>query len=222
MRAASGIDMCWRRIGSAGDGSCPRLPEMVSCRNCDTFASAGRSLLDRELPETPAREAPPAMATEAGREGTVSVVVFRLGEEWFALPTTTLQKVVALRRSHPVPHRHNVVLQGLVNIDGSLVLCASLAAVLGVRHQTPPDPAQKGARVLLLEGHGQRWACPVDEVAGVHRTSPGASDALPVTLAKAAASHCAGILLVHDTSVALLDPEAVFSSLAASVGGWAQ
>jgi chemotaxis-related protein WspD len=221
MSARAGVGNCWKRIGTTGDSSCPRLPELVHCRNCEAFAAAGRSLLDREPPEPSGSEPNPVtpVRLEGSRAGAVSVVVFALGEEWFALPTAALQKIVPSRQPHRIPHRRTAVLLGVVNIDGELVLCASLAAILEIRQLEQPAGAGTSDRLLVLVGRGQRWACPVDEVAGVHRTSRDELDPLPVTLIKAATPHCLGVFSLDGKRVALLDAEAVLASLAASVSG---
>lgn len=224
MSSKPGAGLCWRTIGTAGDATCPRLRELVNCPNCEAFAAAGRSLLDREMPEAQGA----AAVTQAGPRAeespleTVSVVVFRLGQEWFALPTSRLVKIVPARQPHRIPSRRSAVLTGLVNVDGELVLCASLAAMLGIRAVDATSQGPAKPRVLVLLGQGQQWACPVDEVAGVHRVAAARPDPLPVTLAKAAISHSVGLLAVDDRRVALLDPEAVLSSLADSVSGCIQ
>ena len=33
-------DACWRRIGVAGDRTCPELAQHVHCRNCPVYAGA--------------------------------------------------------------------------------------------------------------------------------------------------------------------------------------
>ena len=79
---------CWE-IGITGDRSCEALSRFVHCRNCPEYSNLGRTLFDREMPEDYRREVSEALAhaTAASAEDTVSVVVFRIGSEWFALRT---------------------------------------------------------------------------------------------------------------------------------------
>jgi len=42
---------CWKEIGVLGDCSCPKLFELVHCRNCKEYNKAGRRLFDREVSE---------------------------------------------------------------------------------------------------------------------------------------------------------------------------
>src|SRR6185437_11805294 len=87
--AQTAIDDCWNRIGVRGDFSCPKLETYIHCRNCPVHAAAGTVLLDREpqpghLAEWTRHIAREKPAPEAGAQ---SVVVFRIGAEWLALPT---------------------------------------------------------------------------------------------------------------------------------------
>lgn len=44
------INPCWNQSGVEGDRSCPDLQTVGHCHNCPTYAAAGQSLLDREIP----------------------------------------------------------------------------------------------------------------------------------------------------------------------------
>jgi len=44
--AAGTVDDCWRRIGTGGDRSCPRLQDCLRCRNCPVYAQAAVTVLD--------------------------------------------------------------------------------------------------------------------------------------------------------------------------------
>src|SRR5277367_2036940 len=46
-----GDDVCWSKIGVAGDRSCPELKSFIHCRNCPVFATAARNFFDRPAPE---------------------------------------------------------------------------------------------------------------------------------------------------------------------------
>ena len=46
------IDDCWNRIGVWGTETprCPKLEDVVHCRNCEVYSAAGRLVLERRLP----------------------------------------------------------------------------------------------------------------------------------------------------------------------------
>jgi chemotaxis-related protein WspD len=81
---------CWNQIGVAGDGTCPELEKVIHCRNCPVYSAGGRHLPEREPPEDYLREWTRALAEEKDEDkaaDTLSVLIFRLGQEWLALPT---------------------------------------------------------------------------------------------------------------------------------------
>lgn len=134
---------CWNKIGVKGDRSCPELSKHVHCRNCPVFTAAGQRLFEREPPpghlsEWTKRLAEPEIPVE---QGTVSVLVFRIGEEWLAADIALLVEIGELRPIHTIPHRTNEILAGLVNIRGELELCVSLGGLLGIKTEFPPHIA---------------------------------------------------------------------------------
>jgi chemotaxis-related protein WspD len=213
------VDDCWSRIGVSGDGSCPELKQFVHCRNCPVYAAAGSQLLDRPMPAEYRRDwalhfARPKAALAVG---AVSVVLFRIGIEWLALPTAAFQEVADLRRVHSIPHRRKGTLLGLVNVRGELLLCVSLAKLLGLEH----SPASSSERIVygrwLVAGwEGQRLVFPVDEVHGVLRFEPDQLREPPATLSKSGTSYTRGVLPWRDRMVLCLDAELLFPALSAS------
>lgn len=208
--SGAAIDDCWNRIGVRGDGSCPELKRVVHCRNCPVFASAAARLLDRDLPVDYAAHWAThlARATAAERPDTHSAVIFRLGTEWFALPTGILDESSELRTIHSLPHRRNGTILGLVNVRGELVVCISLARMLGIEERAPLRSAVGAIgqrRLLILNHDGGRIAVPVDEVQGTHRYHPRDMRPVPASIAKAAAHYTSGLLPWREQNVGYLD-----------------
>lgn len=220
---------CWRRIGVAGDRSCPELEAFIHCRNCPVLAAAARTFFDRGAPagylddwrailEEPAA----APATD-----TTSVLVFRLGGEWLALPTAVLVEVTPLRTLHRLPHRSGGALAGIVNIRGQLQLCASLHDLIGIAAESSAGgdaalgPAT--ARLLVVERPAaeaaDRWVFGVDEVAGVHRVTKGMLRAVPSTVGHAGGRLSSALFAWQDHTVALLDEARVFDGLRERIAG---
>jgi len=151
---------------------------------------------------------------------THTALVFRIADEWLALPTATLRHIEDLRPIHSLPHRRNRVVLGVVNVRGALTVAVSLRELLrldavagsgGAQQQ----PARNGAyaRMLVAAHRGEPVALPVDEVHGVLRYAPAQLKPVPDTLTRASASHAQGIFAWRDTTVGLLDTERVFASL---------
>ncbi len=218
--ARTAIDDCWNRIGVAGDASCPQLETHIHCRNCPVYAAAAVDLLDRELPaghlaEWTRHVARPKAAPE---DGAQSAVVFRIGAEWLALPTSVFKEVVGARPLHSLPHRRGGIVLGLVNIRGELEVCVSLRQIL--RLDEAADKRGAGEpRFLVLKPpvHDQQGGggavCPADEVFGVERYYPRQLMPVPATAAKAAATYTKALLSWQQKSVGLLDAQLLFHTI---------
>ncbi|KWI69880.1 chemotaxis protein CheW [Burkholderia ubonensis] len=233
------IDDCWNRIGTRGDGTCPRLAAHARCLNCPMFAQAAATLLDRPLSDADFAEAartaheahdthqapPDARADDANAPQTA--LAFRIADEWLGLPVPALRQIDGPRPIHPLPHRRNGVVLGLVNVRGTLTIAASLGALLsldlsldlGLEHDAAGQHASRHAhaRLLVVEHRGNTVALPVDEVEGVLRFTASALLPAPTTLAHAATMHTRGLLAWRDTTLGLLDADRVFDSLARSL-----
>ena len=232
------IDDCWNRIGTRGDGSCPKLAEHSRCLNCPVFEDAAARLLDRPVgdmelgqsaasvpnalsrePASAALNEPVAVETSANSGATQSALVFRIAEEWLGLPTAALRQVDDMRPIHSLPHRRNRVVLGLVNIRGALTVAASLGELLHLdRTVSGKYESSNGyARMLVAAHRGEPVAFPVDEVEGVVRFAASSLLPVPTTLAHASASHARGVLAWRDRTIGLLDTDRVFESLARSL-----
>lgn len=218
---------CWRTIGISGDKSCPELATFIHCRNCPVLAEAARTFFDRNAPTgylDAWREILEEPSAAAETEST-SVLVFRLGKEWFALPAAALVEVTTPRPLHRIPHRAGGGLAGLVNIRGQLQLCMSLHALLGMSGGPTATAAatEPAARLLVVErpcdAAVERWVLGVDEVAGVHRVTRAAIREVPSTVSQAQARCSTALFEWQERTVGLLDEGRVFAGLRGMVAG---
>jgi chemotaxis-related protein WspD len=216
---------CWNHIGVSGDRSCTELNTFIHCRNCPVSATAARTFFDRRAPEGYladwsrwlASSAGGARDDEAEREDdhvllhgeVVSVLIFRLGEEWLAFRTQTITEVTLPRPVHRVPHRSNSVLAGLVNLQGQVQLCISLHDLLGV---TAPESPSRMV-VLRDPDRAETWAFTADEVLGVRRVSRSQWRSVPSNLINLTAGFSQAVLSWNGRSVGLLDEQRVFTAL---------
>jgi chemotaxis-related protein WspD len=221
MRRGTRQDDCWNRIGVGGDGSCPRLQEFVHCRNCPVYAGVGKSLFDREPPADYLAEWQARLAEEkdTAAVSTLSVLIFRVGVEWFGLPTRCLERVTGPRPVKRIPHRSNALLTGLVNVEGELLLAFSFAAVLELAPPPPDQVVSSRGHLLVVTGENGRWALAVDEIEGVVRMPAAAVSEPPVSVAKSSSALSTGVIAREGPAVALLDGEAVFRRLQQAVNG---
>jgi len=205
---------CYKTIGVFGDSACSRLPALVHCRNCPEYASAGRELFDRPLAQAELEQWAELFSREKEVEpaDTLSVVIFRVASEWFALKTAFLQEVTGLRPVHTVPYRSGAVFKGIANINGELLLCIDPAPVL-----TPAAGPAEFRRMMVAAKEGSRFVLMVEEIVGVHRIPAGAVSRPPATVAKSPSAVTAGIFSIDTATVGLLDETALFAKLSGSI-----
>jgi chemotaxis-related protein WspD len=158
-------DDCWNDIGvwSETTPSCPRLAEVIHCQNCDVFARAGRGLLDRAAPaghlEAWSEELARAKDSVAA-DDRLSLFVFRVGNEWLALPMSTVKEVAEPLPVRTLPRRSGGLLAGLVNVRGELHLAFSMTMLLGVEAGENNPSSALRAPSPLTRGEGSRGTLP--------------------------------------------------------------
>jgi chemotaxis-related protein WspD len=212
------INDCWNTIGVRGDGSCPELATHGHCRNCPTYTAAAEELLDGDLPADYVAEWTTHFAQEKRVEDLEmhSVVIFRIGAEWLALPTLVVLEVADLRAIHSLPHRRGGVVLGVANVRGELLVCFSVGHLLGIEQVAEAKREQRHTahgRLLVVRHEGTRAVVPVDEVHGAHRLHARDLRDVPATVAKAAATYSKATLSWQGKSVGVLDDELLFYTL---------
>jgi chemotaxis-related protein WspD len=216
------LDNCWASIGVQGDGSCPDLPEHVHCRNCPVYSSAARQRLDTNAPPEyhtrwTAHVAKPRARAETKTE---SIVIFRVGSEWLALPPSRVTEVTELLPIHTLPHQSGGAILGLASVRGELLICVSLGILLGLESAaSAPQKAPRAAhrRFLVIRREQVRAVCPVDEVYGIHRFHAEELKPVPATVARATVTYSRALLPWHEQSVGLLDDAILFHTLRRNV-----
>lgn len=139
----------------------------------------------------------------------ISVVIFRLNSEWFALNTTVFAEIAPPRKCHSIPHRSNAFLLGFVNLRGQFVLCVSLHHLLGIHEEKDQRDV---SRLVALKKENMKFAFYVDEVFGVYHCQKSCIQSPPVTLIKSKENLLQGIFSWEMRSIGLLDEVLIFRS----------
>ncbi|MFN3360167.1 MAG: chemotaxis protein CheW [Pseudanabaenaceae cyanobacterium] len=215
---------CWRAIGIWGDRSCSKLAQHIHCHNCPIYASAGRELLERSSPLDYREEWTgffskiPVGETDKGID-TLSVGIFRLGEEYFALASHLFAEVTDILPIHTIPHRSNDILLGMVNIRGEIQLCVSLHNLLGIssneRAITKKKTLEQRRMVVVAKG-SDRWVFIVDEMHGIYRLQAQLFNP-PTTVSKRSDAYNYKVFRWQERQVGLLEPDLLFQSLSRRV-----
>jgi chemotaxis-related protein WspD len=186
-------------------------------------AGPPRGFLDRPLTdEDLARGADWAARPADLREGaTIALLLVRLGEETVALPAKQLRRVTGYSRPTPVPHRGSAVMRGLCNIRGELVLCADLAAMLGLPARAAPGGAVQSdadpRRMVIMGPADASWGFEVDGLIGVERIPASGLGAAPVTVKYALAGYALGVADIRGERVTVLDADRVLRDFQAAL-----
>jgi chemotaxis-related protein WspD len=217
------LNDCWNRIGVRGDRSCAELLRHIHCRNCPVFSAAARTLLDVPAPVGSRQNATEHFARPARAEpGHVagadmqSVIVFRLRAEWYAIRTAVCLEIADLRPIHSLPHRRDAAVLGVVNVRGELLVCISLAVILGAAVQPEATPTTRRAavpRLLVARDAAGAVAFPVDEVQGMERFRTRELKQVPATVAQSQATYTQALMPLGDRTVGLLDEQRLFNTV---------
>jgi chemotaxis-related protein WspD len=206
---------CWNDIGVKGDLSCQQLKAVIHCYNCQVYLETGRSLFNREVPIEYLEDWTMIVSQSATKEiqATISLMIFRIGQELLALPVSCLQEIVVPTIVHRLPHRSNQLFLGLTNIRGETLVCISLAHLLSLN--VDPDLAAKElCQRMIVAGNAEfRWVFPVDEVFGVHRFASQQLNQAPVVITKATETYTQYVLNWQGQKVNFLDTELLFYTL---------
>lgn len=215
------IDDCWNKIGVWGDKAsrCPKLDEVIHCRNCSVYSSAGRAVLERSLPEEYENKWAKIYSVNKKEKisGTESVTIFRLGDEWLALPTNIIEEVTDVSVVHSLPHHKNPVLRGLMNLRGQMSICVSLGQLLGIEkaeHIIKPDDRDRTyERMIAVNYNESKFVFLVTEVKSTCRYLPRDLKEPPSTLSHSKGTFTKGMLSWKEHEVSCLDAELLFYSL---------
>jgi chemotaxis-related protein WspD len=204
-------ESCWKRIGIFGNRSCDRLDDIVHCRSCSIYQEAGRSLFDRPPSDESIDRWSELLAIIPEDDDTerVSLVIFRLGQEWFGLPANRVNEGIEPGPWRRIPHRSGREFLGLMNVRGDLLLYFSLHAMLGF----DPEPADTYPLVLVCGETGRRLVFPVQELLGARRLALGMGTKPPVTIARASDAYTLALVETDVGRVAVLDADRLFHAM---------
>ncbi len=157
-----------------------------------------------------------APAAPADRE--LHLVVFRLGDEEYAVPIAVVREIVRVQDITRVPHAPEHI-RGVMNLRGRILPVVEIRARLGL------DPARLAplSRVVVVEVEGRTLGLLVDAVAQVTRISDRLVTAPPDEVRAAGADAIHGVARLDRRLLILLDlarvlrAEAVSPSIPASI-----
>lgn len=215
------INDCWNQIGVWGDKTnpCPKLADVIHCRNCEIYSEAGRAVLERKLPDE-YETSWAKVYSESKKEkisGTESITIFRLGNEWLALPTAIIEEVSDISEVHSLPHQRTPILRGLMNLRGQMSICVSLGQLLEIEKYEELEIRDARnrtyERMIAVNYNESSFVFLVSEVKSTYRFRPDELKEPPSTLSHTKGTFTKGILSWKDKKIAYLDAELLFYTL---------
>jgi chemotaxis-related protein WspD len=205
------IDDCWNKIDFRSGQTCDNLREYAHCRNCPVYSEAARNIMERPVPAGYQREWAEHFSRDESIESATdeSAVVFRVGHEWLALPTTLFVTVAEKVAAHRLPHRSGPGLTGIVNVGGKLFPCMDLAELMTIDLRQPYQQAGRHAypRLIVVRLGPHACAIPVDDLHRIEHYNKSELQAPPATVNKGVARYLTGVLSVEDRRIGCLDAE---------------
>ena len=220
-------DHCWNTVGVWGHDipRCERLPEVTHCRNCEIFCLRGRDVFEKEIPEDYVVKWTEEYSAHDDEKKSPdnSVIIFRIIDEWFSLPTYCFDEITKILPIQRIPHYSGSLILGMTNVRGEIKLCFSLNHILGLAVNTSDDKkAEQDSSIkrrIVLQIEGDSFVFPVDEIVGVFRYETSELFDLPDTLYPNAADLAEGVLELPGKMVTCLEPCKLRDLIEGSLGG---
>jgi purine-binding chemotaxis protein CheW len=143
--------------------------------------------------------------TPATREE--QLVVFRLGEDYFAMLISNVNEIIRLQKITPVPKAPPFV-EGVTNLRGRVIPVMDLRKRFGVT----PKPAGYAARIIVVEQDQRLLGMMVDAVDEVLTVPTSSIEPVDEMVVSVDAEFLAGIVRLDERLIILLDKEAVLSA----------
>ena len=141
---------------------------------------------------------------------TLSIIVFLIGNEWLALPTTVVKEVATCRPIHRIPHRRGKEIGGIVNLNGELTPYLALDRLLEIAPESSCEGVvwrHRQARMVAIVVTGGCWVFSVDEMEGIHHCDPASMKIIPVSSSHLLTGYLEGVFSIEGKQVGLLNVE---------------
>jgi chemotaxis-related protein WspD len=210
------INDCWNKIGVWGDQipRCERLKDLTHCHNCDIYSKAASQILNRRAEDNYLSEWKHNLNQPRNIKNLDfnSALIFRLGDEWFALASKLVKEITHCDKHHSLPHIKNNILRGLVNVHGELLLNVSLGYLFKISKSETNNP-HTHERYVVIEDNNETYAFPVTEVKEIIHYKTEDIQTTPSTINKDASCFIEGIIRHKNNDVGILNSQLVFDCL---------
>ena len=133
-------------------------------------------------------------------------VGFRLDQENYAIPITTIQEIIVMKPITRIP-QVPASIEGLINLRGSVLPIVNLRRLFGL----PPREFDDETRTVIVNVDGRTLGYVVDEVTQVMKIAADQIQPPPVSVAAVTKRHIAGLARLDDGLLIILDIEQLLS-----------
>lgn len=145
---------------------------------------------------------------EAEAEDIVSLLLFALGSEWYAVPIGSVREIYNEYVVTPVPCVPGFIL-GVINIRGEIISVTDVKQLL----RLPATQSEAMSPAIVVENERCSTALLVDVVGDISEVPASALEAPVATLDKSQTAFVSGSLFLDGSLVGLLDLEAVLTPI---------
>ena len=172
-----------------------------------------RPLTEHDLQESTQRVAQPLIHAKVATQGHL---LFSLNHELFLFPSQVIDRVTRVKSVRRIPHRSNQVVRGLCQLEGDLLICGDLSALMQMTNEENPEHDADSGRMVVL-GSQDRWVVQVDQVIGVVSLDDQTSSEPPVTVRNAQRRFVDRLATIDGQLASVLDAHAIISAFQAAL-----
>jgi len=203
------VDDCWNTMGvwRTGTTVCPKLEEVIHCRNCTSYINSGLQLLNRHYPDGYCNENTETykQEIEASDSDSESLIIFRIANDWYAMPTGIFVEIDTYKAAHNIPHNQNNFIEGLVNIRGELELCISLSALLEINNL--PESEEAKSRLIIIKLDSGKYAIKTEQILGVNKIRSDTINQPPASITHTSERMITGIFEYDGKHIGIIDDQ---------------
>jgi len=155
---------------------------------------------------------------EAAPEETVGLLMFRLGEEWYAVSIDAVREVYNEYTVTRIPCVPDFVL-GVINVRGEIVSVTDLGTLIRVPSRSELDIEHELPSAIIVSTGRCVSAIVVDEIGDIVDVSAGALEPPLSTLDKAQAEYMSGSVYVGGLLVGIVNVEKILEPIGESRDG---
>lgn len=168
-----------------------------------------RQLSDELLKERAAVVAEPEPINDSNRR---SLTIFRFDQEYFALGSEFISRIIPIQKLHPIPHRAGSDASALFSVDGTVHVCVDLRRLL-TGHKTISTTESSSGHIVVIKHQSSFSGFVADEVCYVQRISVRNLTSLPATSIRSEKLSAVGLFEWEGTLVSLLDGQSAMKAI---------